>query len=72
MGYYLAWWSTKRFVNRLYLILDLFSRKVVICEFQEKEETKHVEALVKKAVIHEKIQGAPLVVHSDNGSPMKA
>lgn len=57
---------------RLYLILDLFSRKAVGWEVWETEESKHAEALVKKAVISEKIQGTPLVLHSDNGSPMKA
>ncbi len=57
---------------RLYLMIDLFSRKVVGWEVWETEEAKHAESLVKKAVINEKIQGAPLVLHSDNGSPMKA
>jgi len=57
---------------RLYLILDLFSRKVVGWEVWETEEAKYSEILVKRAVISEKIQGAPLVLHSDNGSPMKA
>lgn len=57
---------------RLYLILDLFSRKVVGWEVWETEEAKYAKTLVKKAVISEKIQGAPLVLHSDNGSPMKA
>ncbi|MBE1557220.1 putative transposase [Filibacter limicola] len=57
---------------RLYLILDLFSRKVVGWEVWETEEAKYAEILVKKASINEKIQGAPLVLHSDNGSPMKA
>ncbi|WP_439644368.1 IS3 family transposase [Halalkalibacter akibai] len=57
---------------RLYLILDLFSRKAVGSEVWEKEEATHAESLVQKAVINERIQGAPLVLHSDNGSPMKA
>lgn len=57
---------------RLYLILDLFSRKVVGWEVWETEEAKYAETLVKKSVLSEKIQGAPLVLHSDNGSPMKA
>lgn len=57
---------------RLYLILDLFSRKVVGWEVWETEEAKYAETLIRKAVINEKIQGAPLVLHSDNGSPMKA
>ena len=47
---------------RLYLILDLFSRKVVGWEVWETEEAKHAETLVKKAVINERIQGAPLVL----------
>lgn len=46
---------------RLYLILDLFSRKVVGCEVWE-TEVKYADILVKKAVISEKIQGVPLVL----------
>lgn len=57
---------------RLYLIIDLFSRKVVGWEVWETEEANYAEQLVQKAVLNEKIQGAPLVLHSDNGSPMKA
>ena len=57
---------------RMYLILDLFSRKIVGWEIWETEEAKYAEDLVKKAVIKEKIKGEPLVLHSDNGSPMKA
>lgn len=57
---------------RLYLILDLFSRKAVGWEVWESEEAKHAETLIQKAVFSEEIKGAPLVLHSDNGSPMKA
>jgi putative transposase len=57
---------------RLYLILDLFSRKIVGWEVWETEEAKFAEELIKRAIINEKIQGRPLVLHSDNGSPMKA
>ncbi|MUV38688.1 hypothetical protein JNUCC1_02542 [Lentibacillus sp. JNUCC-1] len=57
---------------RLYLILDLFSRKVVGWEVWETEEAQYAEKLVKKAVLKEEIKGRPLVLHSDNGSPMKA
>lgn len=57
---------------RLYLILDLFSRKAVGWEVWETEEAQYAEKLVKKAVIKEEIKGRPLVLHSDNGSPMKA
>jgi putative transposase len=57
---------------RLYMIIDLFSRKIVGWEIWETEEAKFAEELIKKAIINEKIQGRPLVLHSDNGSPMKA
>lgn len=57
---------------RLYLIIDLFSRKIVGWEVWESETAEHAERLIKKAVIKERIQGRPLVLHSDNGSPMKA
>lgn len=57
---------------RLYLILDLFSRKMVGWEIWETEEAKYAEQLIKQTVFKEKIQGRPLILHSDNGSPMKA
>lgn len=57
---------------RLYLIIDLFSRKIVGWEVWEKESAEYAEKLIKKAVIKERIHGKPLVLHSDNGSPMKA
>lgn len=57
---------------RLYLIIDIFSRKIVGWEIWETEEAIYPEELMKKTVISEKIQGRPLVLHSDNGSPMKA
>ncbi len=60
------------FYYRLYLIIDLFSRKIVGWDIWETEEAKHAETLIRKTVINEKIQGAPLVLHSDNGSQMKA
>lgn len=57
---------------RLYLIIDIFSRKVVGWEVWESEEAKYAEELIKKTIVKEEIQGSPLVLHSDNGSPMKA
>lgn len=57
---------------RLYLIIDLFSRKIVGWDIWETEEAKHAKTLIKKAIYNERILGAPLVLHSDNGSPMKA
>jgi putative transposase len=57
---------------RLYLILDIFSRKAVGWEVWETEEAQYAEQLIKKAILQEKINRKPLVLHSDNGSPMKA
>jgi transposase InsO family protein len=58
--------------HRLYLVIDLFSRKIVGWEIWETETAANAEKLIKKAVMKEEIHGKPLVLHSDNGSPMKA
>ena len=57
---------------KLYLIIDLFSRKIIVWEVWEIEDAAHAEELIKKAILSEKLHGAPLVLHSDNGRPMKA
>lgn len=57
---------------KLYLILDMFSRFIVGYEVWETEKAEYAEYLVRKAVINQEIKGRPLVLHSDNGSPMKA
>ena len=57
---------------KLYLIIDIFSRKIVGWEVWETEDAAHAGELIKKTIVIEKIHGAPLVLHSDNGSPMKA
>ncbi len=70
----ITWMSDpiKGLFYRLYMIIDLFSRKIVGWEVWEIEDAIHAEELIKKTVVSEKIQGRPLVLHSDNGSPMKA
>ena len=55
----------------LYLMLDLFSRKVVGWEIHNEESAENASRLLRKACMKEKIFNAPLVLHSDNGSPMK-
>lgn len=57
----------------LYLILDLYSRKIVGWEIWPEESAENAATLVRKAVMREGIikQTQPLVLHSDNGSPMK-
>ncbi|WP_353892476.1 IS3 family transposase [Proteinivorax hydrogeniformans] len=57
---------------KLYLIIDMFSRLIVAYEVWESEKAEYAERLIKKATLSQKISGRPLVLHSDNGSPMKA
>ena len=55
----------------LYLVLDIYSRKVVGWEIHEGETSDHASELIRKACLREQTMGDPLVLHSDNGSPMK-
>lgn len=55
----------------LYLMLDLYSRKVVGWEIHEEESSELAAQLLHRAYLREGIAGVPLVLHSDNGSPMK-
>lgn len=57
---------------KLYLILDMFSRLIVAYEVWETEKAQYAEQLIRRAALTQGIQGRPLVLHSDNGSPMKA
>jgi len=57
----------------LYLIIDLFSRKIIGWEIWEYESSEKASELVRKACLSEQLSPLlqPLVLHSDNGSPMK-
>ena len=55
----------------LYLMLDLHSRKVVGWEVFAEETAACAAVVVRKASLAEGRGLAPLVLHSDNGSPMK-
>ena len=57
----------------LYLFSDLFSRKIVGWEVWDSETAEHASELVKRIYRDEKmyLKSKPLVLHSDNGSPMK-
>ena len=57
---------------KLYLIIDMFSRLIVGYEVWEEENSNHAEYLIRKATLSQGIAGRPLILHSDNGSPMKA
>jgi len=63
--------AVKGFYFYLYLVLDVFSRKVVGWEVHDEESSAHASTLIRKIHLREDIGTAPLVLHSDNGSPMK-
>ena len=62
----------KGFYYKLYMIIDIFSRLIINWEVHEVESSNHAQALIKKAVFKHRIFQQPLVLHSDNGSPMRA
>lgn len=55
----------------LYMIMDIFSRKIVGWEIYETQTDKQAAKTITKAYLSEGISGKDLVLHSDNGSPMK-
>lgn len=54
-----------------YIIIDIYSRKIVAADVFEAELSEHASKLVKKACLMEGVQRKELTLHSDNGSPMK-
>lgn len=58
----------------LYLAIDVYSRKIVGHEVYENETGELAREFIEKAYWRERIatHNKPLVLHSDNGSPMKA
>ena len=56
---------------RLYLVEDIFSRKIVGWEVHEEELAEHAGVLIRKACLAEGIHEEGLVLHADNGGPMK-
>ncbi|MBX2858961.1 MAG: DDE-type integrase/transposase/recombinase [Cellvibrionaceae bacterium] len=56
----------------VYLIEDIFSRKIVGWDVYESETGEFAAVLLQKAVCSERCVGNSLVLHSDNGSPMKS
>lgn len=57
----------------LYMIIDVFSRKIVGWEVWPEESGEHASELITRATCSEaRLSTSPLILHSDNGSPMKA
>ncbi len=55
----------------LYLMEDIFSRKIVGWEIHSDESSDNASTLITKACLSERVRYGSLVLHSDNGSPMK-
>ena len=55
----------------LYLFMDIFSRKVVGWQVYETESSEQAAEVMRDICRREKIAPNQIVLHSDNGSPMK-
>lgn len=56
----------------LYLFMDIYSRKIVSTDVFDSENGVDAAALLQRAMWSEKCVGQGLVLHSDNGAPMKS
>ncbi len=56
----------------LYLFMDIYSRKFVGAEVFAQESGEDAADLLQRSVWREKCSGTNLVLHSDNGAPMKS
>ena len=63
--------SVKGLFFYLYMILDVWSRKIVAAQVFAEESMEHSAMLVAQACALHGVQPEELVLHSDNGGPMK-
>ena len=56
---------------RLYLVMDLYRRKIVAWEVHASESAEQAATRIEKACWAERIRRNQRVLHADNGSPMK-
>lgn len=54
----------------LYLVMDIYSRKIVAWEIHDRESGELATRLVERALLKEGCWQHPPVLHSDNGAPM--
>jgi transposase InsO family protein len=67
--------SVRRVWLYLYLVIDVWSPKVVAWDVAEREEAQIAADLVSRACLRERIskgRPSPLILHADNGSAMRA
>lgn len=56
----------------LYMIMDIYSRKIVGWEVHVEESGELAAELMQRTVFREQCFRQPLVLHSDNGAPMRS
>jgi putative transposase len=56
---------------RLYLVMDVWSRRIMGWEVHEHEVATHAAALIQRICAESGIDPKGLVLHSDNGKPMR-
>jgi transposase InsO family protein len=55
----------------LYLVEDIYSRKIVGWTIEEVESSEHGARLIERICVEQAIAQGQLTIHSDNGAPMK-
>jgi len=55
----------------LYLVVDVWSRKIVGWAVHEHEDSGLAAQLIRQAAYREQVETGSLILHSDNGGPMK-
>lgn len=63
---------TKGLFHYAYMVVDVFSRKIVGCAVHDEECGKFAADLIARACRDEGIMKEQITIHSDNGSPMKS
>lgn len=70
ISYVSSWVKGQHFY--LCMIVDIFSRKIIAAEVFHCESGEHAADLLQRAVWNEKCSSRNLVLHSDNGGPMRS
>ena len=55
----------------LYLFMDIYSRKIVGWQVYDRESSEYASDVLEAACIEENIKKDQVILHSDNGGPMK-
>jgi putative transposase len=55
----------------LYIFMDIYSRKIVGYQVYTKESSEYAADILEDICMKEKIEKKQVILHSDNGSPMK-